>query len=811
MKVSILAASFVLFVSTAIAQTAGKISGNIIIENAKGAEGATVSLLRAKDSTTVKLAAANKEGLFSFEQIPNGKYIISVTAIGYKKSYSKLFELTAQEKTAQVPAIRLVPLSKELTGVVVTAKRPLVEQRIDRTIVNVEASITNIGTTALEVLEKSPGVSVDRDGNISLKGKAGVLVMIDGRPTQLGGADLANLLRNMSSNQLDQIEIMINPPARYDAAGTSGIINIKTKKIIRAGINGSASLTYSQGRYPKTAESFNFNYRQRKINLFSSFSHSYQKRFTNIFLDRNIYDSVTNQLYKIFNQESNQFSIGNAFAGRMGLDFFASPKTTIGAVVNLNHRELTSDNPNATNIFNAAKDFEGVTDALVNNDGNWTSLSTNFNFRTVLDKKGRELTSDVDYINYRSDNSLFMVNSYFDAAGNPYSKADSITGSLPQEINVYSARIDYLHPIKKDARFEAGLKSSIVRTDNNAVYDSIENGSIIHDLNRSNHFVYEENINAAYLNLNASLSKKMTAQLGLRLENTIATGKQKTTGEDFKRSYTQLFPTAYFQYKPNDKNSLVLNFGRRVSRPSYQRLNPFIRFLDRYTFSQGNPDLKPSISNNVELSHSWKSLITTTINYSAVNNVIEEIIQQKGEEAYEKPANVASLKQIGLSVSANTPVTKWWMSNININLYQDHYDGVVNNTPIDLSGTTFLITGTEQFKINPTLTAEINGRFRAGGLEGAIRVRPVGMVGAGISQQVFKKKGVIRLTARDIFRTQILRGLTRYSNVDVNLRQESDTQVISIGFSYNFSKGKRLPPVKRTAGSADEEQGRIGN
>lgn len=388
-------------------------SGSIISKNEK-ISGATISLLRGKDSSVVKLSAANKEGVFAFEQIKDGKYLVSVTAIGHQKSYSNIFELTPQQQILQVPPIILHAVSKELTGVSVTAKRPLVEQRIDRTIVNVDASITNIGTSALEVLEKSPGVSVDRDGNISLKGKEGVLVMVDGRPTQLGGTDLANMLRNMSSNQIDQIEIMTNPPARYDASGTSGIINIKTKKIINAGINGSASIAYSQGKYPKTNEGFNFNYRNGKVNLFTNLSHNYQKRTSTLMIDRNIYDN-TNSIDKIFNQVGDRISTGNSYSAKAGVDFFASKKTTFGAVVNLNTRQMLQNNPNTTLISTASKDLESITKALVNNDLDWNSVSTNLNFRTLLDKKGKELTSDIDFVNHSSGNDVFMVNSYTDA------------------------------------------------------------------------------------------------------------------------------------------------------------------------------------------------------------------------------------------------------------------------------------------------------------------------------------------------------------------------------------------------------------
>lgn len=810
MKIPVLVVSFLLIISPTIAQNAGRITGSITGKNAKPAEGATVSLLHSKDSAVVKISAANKEGVFAFEKIPDGSYIVSATDVGHRKSYSKQIQVSQQQQTIEVPMITLNPVSKELAGVSVTATRPLIEQRIDRTIVNVDASITNIGTSALEVLEKSPGVSVDNDGNISLKGKQGVMVMVDGRPTQLGGADLANLLRNMSSNQLDQIEIMTNPPARYDAAGTSGIINIKTKKTLKAGFNGSANVAYSQGRYPKTAEGFNFNYREGKVNVFTNLSHNYQKRFSILNIDRNIFNSNTGSIDKIFNQEANRVSSGNSYSAKVGVDFFATKKTTFGAVVNFNSRQMSSNNPNITHISNAAKSLESITKALVNNKTDWNSFSTNLNFRTLLDKKGKEITSDIDFAKHRMNNDLFMVNSYSDAAGSAFRKADTLTGLLPQDIQVYTGRVDYLHPLKKNGRFEAGIKTGIVRTDNNANYDSIQYGRIVHDFVRSNHFVYEENINAAYANLSTSLSKKITAQFGLRLENTNAKGVQRTTGEKFDRHYTQLFPTAYFQYKANDKNNFGANFGRRVSRPSYQSLNPFIRFIDRYTFSQGNPALKPSVSSNFEVSHTWKARITTTVNYTIVKDIIQQIIQQKGQEAYNMPANVSSLNQFGIGVNANTPIAKWWTSNININLYNDKYKGIIDNARIDRAATSFVFDGTQQFKVNKTLTAELNGRFRNGWLEGIMRVKPIGFVGAGISQQILKNQGTIRLTARDIFWTQRLKGITQYGNVDVEMRQVNETQVVTIGFSYNFSKGKKIAPVKRTAGSSNEEQNRIG-
>ncbi|MGN6401951.1 MAG: TonB-dependent receptor domain-containing protein [Flavisolibacter sp.] len=791
------------------AQNTGMVSGHVINEAGKSITGATVALLKASDSSTLKFTVTNKEGLFSFENVAYGKYLLTVTSVGHRKSFSNVFDVSPSNPIIRLADLRLTLNPKSLTGVTVTAQRPLIENTIDRTVVNVDASVMNIGTSALEVLEKSPGVSVDREGNISLKGKEGVLVMVDGRPTRLGGADLANLLRNMTANQLDQIEIMTNPPARYDAEGNSGIINIKTKKLVNKGYNGSATIGYTQGRYPKTNEGFNFNYREGKVNVFTNLSHNYRKGFGTLLFNRNILNANNSTIENIFDQHTDKILEGNAYTAKMGVDFFTTKKTTLGIAVDGITRPTRANNLNVTKVLSASNDPEKITKASVDNSNKWKSFGANLYTRHLLDAKGQEMTSDFDFLNYRSANEQFMVNSFYDAAGNETASADTLTGDLPQDIKVYSGRVDYLHPLKKGAKFEVGIKASWVNTDNNASYDSIQNGSIVHDFNRSNHFIYEENVNAAYVNLSTPLSKKLSAQFGLRLENTNANGRQITTGVAFDRHYTQLFPTAYFQYKANDKNSFGANFGRRVRRPNYQSLNPFIRFIDRYTYSQGNPNLKPSITNNFELSHTWKLQITTTINYTSTKDIIDAVIEQKGQEAYSTPANISSLDQLGISVSANTPVTKWWRSNININVFNNNYKGVVSQAPIDMAATSLIFTCTQQFRISKTFTGEINGRYRNGWLEGVMRARPVWFVGAGVSKQVLKNRGTLRLAVRDIFHTQKFRGKSRYGNVDFDYREINESRVVSIGFSYSFSKGKKLAPLKRTEGSANEEQERI--
>ncbi|HET6769703.1 MAG TPA: TonB-dependent receptor [Chitinophagaceae bacterium] len=808
---NLLAIIIVISISSQAQTGSGKVSGQVIDGNTKTVESATITLLHARDSSVAKISAANKDGKFTFENVAEGEYLVSITAVGHTKGFSDVFHITPANKIVALKTIELFPLAKNLAGVTVAAKKPLVEHKIDRTIVNVDAAVTNVGTSALEVLEKSPGVSVDKDGNISLKGKQGVQVYIDGRPTYLSGTDLANYLRNLNSSQLDQIEIMTNPPAKYDAAGNAGIINIKTKKTKQFGYSGSLSSTWSQGRYPKVSESFNFNYRKNKLNLFTTLGYSNRKNWQDLDIQRKFIEHSTKQIKSHFDQESRIKEGGKSYNAKVGFDYFATKNTTFGAVFTgyynpgrfSNQSDVFISDPNMVLLSNTV--------AKTSNDRKWKNFSTNVNFRQVLDTAGQELTADIDYLTYHSTNKQDLVNAYYDPNGIPTIKADTLLGSLPQDINIYTARIDYTKPLKKGAKFEAGLKTSFVETDNNAIYDSLNYGERVRDIGRSNHFIYKENVNAAYVNYSRPFSKKWFGQFGLRLENTNAKGNQVTTGEKFDRHYTQLFPTAYLQFKPSEKNSFVLNYGRRISRPDYEDLNPFILFLDKYTFEQGNPNLQPQFAHNIEFTHSFKGFLNTTVNYTRTTDIINEVLEQNTErnETYVKKDNIAKQRQYGISVSANKQVTKWWSGNLWANLYNNLFEGNVNGDDIKVGATTFQGNISNQFKFAKTWNAELSGYFNSGGVDGVFKIKSFGLINMGISKQVFKGKGTFRLSGRDVFRTQKIKGDIKYSNIDAAFQQRRDSRQVALGFTYRFAKGKVGNGPKRKTGGASEESSRV--
>lgn len=806
------------------AQSGGKISGSIKDGgNQKIIDAATVSLLKAKDSSLVKAAVTDANGNFSFENVKEGSYLVLATSVGHSKTYSSSISINSANPTAQVGVLQLVEANKAMKEVVVSSKKPFIERKLDRMIVNVESSITSAGNTALEVLEKAPGVSVDKDGNISLKGKSGVVVMVDGRPSYLGAAELANLLKSMSASQLEQIEIMTNPPAKYDAAGNSGVINIKLKKNKQFGMSGNVTSGYTQGIYARFNESAGFNYRNGKINFFSNLSYNRNHRGEDLYILRNFRDANTKNIKSIFDQHSSMENERQSYSAKMGMDYSLSKKTTVGFVVNGFYNPSTWQSHTNTLIYDPNNNLTDQTTAYSRNDEKWKSFSSNVNLRTTLDSAGQELTTDLDFIRYNATSQQPLVSNYYDNMGNLRQTPDTLNGNLPSDIKIYSGKIDYTKPLKGGAKFEAGVKSSFVRTDNNAVYDSLRNNMNYLDSGRSNHFIYDENINAAYVNYSRPLGKKWSIQTGLRLENTVAKGqsigyefnstdnKFVPTTVTFRRNYTQLFPTLYLQYTANEKNQFVLNYGRRIERPNYEDMNPFVHFLDRYTFEQGNPNLSPQFAHNIELSHTYKGFLTSTINYTNTNNIIQQVIEQHEttNETFIKKANIAKMQQVGLAVSANFNLKKWWSFSLYSNAYNNRFRGMVNNENISIGITGFMAQLQQQFKWGKGWAAEMSGFYRSKSLEGVIFIQPIVQVNAGFSKQVLNNKGSVRLNFRDIFAGSVFKGYSKYSNVDASFKDVNDSRSVSLSFTYRFSKGKLKASGSRRQGGAGDEQNRV--
>jgi len=806
----------------------GKISGSVTSPDKKPVESATVQLLKASGNALVKTAITDKDGNYVFEKIAEGNYVISISAAGFAKKQTAQLTINAANAVIDVAATELAIQSRSLEAVTVVSSKPFIEQKADRTVVNVESSPSNAGATALEVLEKSPGISVDNDGNISLKGKQGVIVMMDGKPTYLSAADLASMLKNMPASALEQIEIMTNPSAKYDASGNSGMINIKTKKSKTKGSNGSITLGDVTSLFRRNGKeelvwkptfSVNYNYRKNKVSLFGNFVYNYREGrgtldiVSRYYEDGKQLDSI-NKVNTYFRFRNNNYTL------KLGMDYTPNKRNSFGIVLN-GFLFAGRPTPQTNTTFSTLDGdvFSRINSKTINKLA-WNNFSTNLNYKHTFDSTGTELTLDLDYSHYRNVSDQLLSTGFFD--GNYNQTADSmfLQGHLPASIDIYSLKSDFTHSFKNKIKLEAGIKSSYVQSDNLVDYLRKMGGNWAPD-SRNNHFIYTENINAAYVNASKTF-KKWEVQAGLRMENTNTKGVQTTDNSTVKRSYVSLFPSVFVSYNASEKNAFSVSASRRLQRPNYQDLNPFTFFLDSLSYRQGNPYLTPQFSYNYELKHTYNNKLSTTLNYTTTTDVISQIIKRKRGTNNELIGfltidNIARFTNMGIAVTTPVKIKKWWNVNLFANLYRNHYTGTYISTEsnqskvvdLDLAYTSFSFNINNSFTIGKGWTGELSAFYNYKNVQQLSLTYPMGQMSFGLAKNnLLKGKASIRLSARDPFGWMRYKALTQYGNVDISVLNRFDSRQYGINFTYRF--GKQPGQSRRKASATEEEQQRVG-
>ncbi len=791
-------------------QTSYEIKGRVIGLNREAIDYATVVIKKMSSNRPIQSTTTDTSGHFKLQVNEKGNYLVSIFAVGMD-SLSISIMLSGQQ-LIQLPDVVLSAKTNTLKAVTVIGKKAFIEQRIDRTIINVGALISNDGANALEVLEKLPGVIVEGNGTINFKGKSGVLILIDGKPTYLSGDNLTAYLKTLSSSSLDQIELMDNPPAKYDAAGNAGVINIKTKRSTIAGFNGSFSASYGQAHYGQTSESLNLNYRVNKANLFANTSHSLNQVYRQLDLDRNYFDNSGN-LISAFEQAQYIKPKNNNTNLKLGIDYYLTPKTTWGVVFTGTLSPGTLDNPSTNNLYDQNYVLSSVLTADNKSKSHFNNGGVNLNYSHQFDSLGKALTFDLDYLKYDAKSDQSFLNQTFNLAGT-LTDTQAITDHLPTHINIYSVKTDYTHPLKNKAKLEGGLKSSYVNTDNAANYFDVNNNVSTVNYNLSNQFLYKENINATYLNFSKAFNR-FSLQGGLRLENTNANGhqlgNQLHTDSSFTRNYTNLFPTAYLSYKLDSTGThlLVASYGRRIGRPYYQDLNPFILLSDKFTYSSGNPYLKSQISDNYKLSYNYKSIFSAVLYYNHISNLQSEIVRQQGNVFIDGTGNIGTATYVGASANLTLEPTKWWFINTYVQVFRTHFKGPLYASYLDQSSTFGEGNMTNQFTLPAGWSVEVSGYYVMRRTTGQQINYSVGQLNAGVQKKILHNKAALRFNARDILHTYTADGVINFiANATSSFKNRFNSQTFTLGFSYNF--GKSLNGTrKRNDGSAESEKGRV--
>lgn len=812
-----LLASFLLLcsVKTIQAQTieTAKIAGRVTQTGEKPVEFATITLLKAKDSSLVKGAIADINGRYEFEQVKQGKYLIAAAYVGMTKAFSKPFEIKGSAPVT-IETLSLGTDAKNLKEVNVTAKKPFIEQRADKMVVNVENSIIGAGGTAMEVLEKSPGVSIDKDDNINLKGKSGVVIMIDGKLTNMSSQDVAQLLKSMPSSNIEQIELITNPSAKYDAAGNAGIINIKLKKNRTVGTNGNASIFGAYGLTPKWGGSLNLNHRNEKFNLFGSYNYNRRENEQHLGLYRT---GTTNGQYTVFDQQNNRDRKSDYHGAKVGMDYFINKNNTIGVMVDAGFRN-SNEPANAITKIGGRETVDSILKTNTFNQGDWRRWAYNMNYRAILDTAGQELNIDVDYARNTEKSSTNIYSTIWDAGGKNYMHGDTSRNNQPSTIDIKTIKADYVHPLRNQAKFEAGFKLSFVKTDNDARFDSLRIGNWIYDKNRSNHFIYKENVNAAYINFQKQF-KKVNVQLGLRAEQSNVEGNSITINQVTDTSYFNLFPSVFVSYDAAKDHQFGFSYSRRLQRPDYGDLNPFEIYLDRYTVVAGNPYLKPSYANSIELTHTFKHFLTTSVGYTHTKDKITQIVEADKDVVTGdtltlryKYLNVSQSDIVNLNISIPVTITKWWSSFTYLSAYYNKFQTIVDDQSVSVSGAGFMGRTQQTFTLPAGIGAELSVFYLSPQIadEGLFRMKSMCAVDFGVSKQIMKKKGSIKINVNDVFNIQRFRGSFENAGRYTGVTSKWESQQVRVTFNYRFGNTSIKAARTRKTGLEDE-QNRVKN
>jgi iron complex outermembrane recepter protein len=797
----------IFFSAFSFAQNVTQVSGKIAGDNNKPVAAATVSLLKAKDSSLVKIAVTNSNGDFKITPINPGNYFLAATSVGFKKTASSTFEVKEGQDYNAAP-LTLLHSSTSLAAVTVQAKKPMIEVKADKTIFNVENSINATGSNAFELLQKSPGVTTDKDDNISMQGKNGVKIYVDGKPTQMGGADLAAYLRSINSADIESIEMITNPSAKYDASGNAGIINIRLKKNKNYGANGNIAGGIASGHTLKYNNSLSLNYRNKKINIFSNYSNNYG-HYRNIF---NLYRVQNDTTYDQHSINLNNNKSNNIKAG---IDYYINSKNIIGVTVTANFNTTgssTSSNtvisPNNTGIPNrvlyASNDLPG--------SRNNVDYDINYHY---ADTSGRTLDVDADIVNFRRSGTSYQPNYYRDPTTNDLLDEKIYMNNTPTNIDIYTARIDYEQPFYK-GKLGFGGKLTDVKTKNTFDFYNVYGSTNVKDINLSNRFNYDENVKALYVNYNRPLSKKTTLQAGVRMENTSSEGdlisEVPQPDDTVKRNYTDFFFSGAITYMLNAKNTFNLSYSRRIDRPNYQDLNPFENKLDELTYRKGNAFLNPQYTNSFQLSHTFLYRYVTSISYSHIKDYFAQIIDTVANKSYITQKNLAQQNIFSLNFSAPVKIAKWWNSFATLNAYHSLYKANFGaGKKINVNVDALSIYTQQTFSIKKGPTFELSGFYNSPSVwGGTFKSSAIGSVDVGVQQKLLKGAGTIKVSFTDLLNTLHWKGTSDYGGSYLVASGHFESQQLKINFSYRFGNSQVKAARQRKA-AAEEENKRLNS
>ncbi len=783
------------------------VQGKVLDEQLAAMGYVNILLLNPQDSSLVHGTLTDEKGDYSLTALTPGNYLIMASMVGMENTWTPVFSLNAGESTRQLEPLVLKASQIELATVEVKGEKPFIELKGDRIVMNVENSPVNTGNNALEVLARAPAVTVDQNDRISLKGKQGVLVIINGKNSYLSNEELARMLASMPAESIESIEIMHNPPAKYDAAGNAGIINIVLKKDKNLGFNGSVQLGLGQGRYTRGNGGLRLNYREKKFNLFGNYNYYQNKRYQDRLFSRSIpFPAGTN----VIDQDGQETNNNHSHSFQTGADWFVNDNATLGILLKGNTGDWGMNATTRSDILGynpVPYDRVSATSAM---SETWDNLSGNFNWSQKL-TGGQSLNFDADYSSFENPADQYYENYFLDNEGAEVAPENNFRNLNNSRVEIKALKVDYNLPLsEKEASLDLGMKYSDVNTDNILVFDRWVGNTATweNDALFSNQFMYSEQILAAYANYSQNW-EKWQLQAGLRMENTQSTGDSPSRDKLVNRKYINLFPSVNLSRTLNENNQMSLSYSRRIDRPTYQNLNPFFFFLDQFTYGKGNPFLQPQYINKVRFSHTWKYSFTTSVSYSRVNDFFAQVTEPDGETRnFINTRNVANENTYNIGVSTPVNITNWWGAYVNVYAYYQSYEAT---DPAFQAIDRWTGGGYAQttFTLPWDLSLELSGWFQSPSIwGGTYRTNSLGAVNVAVQKSIADRWS-LRLAANDIFFTSPWVADMEFGGLVIDGTGGSDSRQFKINLSYRFGSSDVKRQRNRETG-LDDAQDRIG-
>jgi outer membrane receptor protein involved in Fe transport len=777
--------------------TYSQVNINGVVKNSKETIGFANVFLTDSNNKVITGTITNEEGAFSL-LVKNVGSTLNISFIGYE-IWTKEISL---EEDQNLGIITLKEDSSKLDEVVITTNKKLIERKVDRLVFNVGQSISASGGSAVDALKVAPRVRVQNDA-ISIIGKSEVRVLVNDRLIQLTGDDLTVFLKSIRAEDIQSIEVITNPPAKYEVEGNSGLLNIKLKKSKLNSFNTSIRSSYKQATYSTAIVGVGLMYQKNKIAILSDIN--YSKGSIESTLKNNIF--YPEQLW----QEKN---IGrdftNSLSYKLGIDYRLSKKISIGLLyIGNTNKPNTKENDKIQFINNRTKLLDSliVTKSVSDREKTYNSLNTHLTYK--IDSIGKNLSIDLDIFNYRNNNSrefssnnfmsnnIIIPNSFFSAQNN---------GN--QNISNYSINIDMEHPFKKGS-FNYGSKLSFTNTNNDIIFNELTTGMPVFDSALSNLFKYEEKTQTFYSSIQKRLSERLEAKLGVRVENTQTTGDLVTLNQINKNSYTEFFPTAYLSYQPNENNSFSLNYGRRINRPTFSWLNPFRWYSSNYSFSEGNPKLKPSFTNNIEFEFTRKDNWVNILYFSKIKDGFDyvTIVDDESKIQILSAKNYIKSSIIGLYETINLKPFKWVSTNLGLNIYYSYSKSGIPITNQSLDGWNSESSFSSDFILQKDKKILLNVAyvFTSDGVSGLDRALSSSQLNMALKLFMLKKDLQVSIVGNDILKTNKQKYIGLSNNFKTSFENYFDARYFQLSLTYNFG-GKISVDEREIKNREDKER-----